>query len=170
MFRRLYYIQRFLIFVSFTVCESDWVSHSASGGCFKYFPLLMSWEDARSYCQENVPYNIGDLVSIPDAATNDFLQTLIQDAYIWTGGFLDANSSWVWSDGTPWDYTNWLEGEPDNGDGVQTHVAFNVDSTGRWDDEFVGSEKSFLCHYKGIKHFDNFEESILITITCHRQS
>ena len=115
----------------------------------------MSWEDARSYCQENVPYNIGDLVSIPDAATNDFLQTLIQDAYIWTGGFLDANSSWVWSDGTPWDFTNWLEGEPDNGDGVQTHVAFNVDSTGRWDDEFVGSEKSFLCHYKGKKLFDN---------------
>ena len=115
--------KRYLIIVSFTVCESDWISHSASGGCFKYFPLLMSWEDARSYCQENVPYNIGDLVSIPDAATNDFLQTLIQDAYIWTGGFLDANSSWVWSDGTPWDYTNWLEGEPDNGDGVQTHVA-----------------------------------------------
>ena len=130
------------------MCENDWESYSPTGGCYKHFSDLKTWEDARRFCQENVPYNVGDLASIPDAGTNNLLQTLIQDAYIWVGGFRN-DSTWTWSDGTPWDYTNWLDGEPNNGDGIQTHVAFNVDSTGQWDDEYKGSEKSFLCHYKG---------------------
>ena len=110
----------------------------------------MSWDDARKYCQLNVPYNIGDLAAVPDAGTNDFLQQLIQDAYVWVGGFLDDNTtSWMWSDGTPWNYHNWYPGQPNNGDGVQTHLAFNVDSSGFWDDEFKEGEKSFICHYRG---------------------
>ena len=89
------------------------------------------------------------MASIPDAGTNDFLQTLIQDAYIWIGAFRDENSTWFWSDGTPWGHTAWYDGEPDNGGGIQTHVAFNVDSSGQWDDEYKNEEKNFLCHYKG---------------------
>ena len=82
---------------------------------------MLSWDDARAYCQENVPYNIGDLASIPDAGTNDFLQTLIQDAYIWVGGLrndsTNSTSTWTWSDGTPWDEQNtfWFDGQPNNG-------------------------------------------------------
>ena len=129
------------------VCENDWVSYSATGGCYKFFDLLLTWEDARAYCQENVPYNVGDLATIPDAGTNDFLQNLIQDANIWIGAFL--NTTWTWSDGTPFEYINWHENEPNNGGGIQTHVAFNVDSSGQWDDEYKGNEKTFICHYKG---------------------
>ena len=134
----------------FPVCENDWISYSPTGGCYKYFPTWMSWEDARRYCQLNVPYNIGDLAAVPDAGTNDFLQQLIQGAYVWVGGFHDENTtSWMWSDGTPWNYHNWYPGQPNNGDGVQTHLAFNVDSSGFWDDEFKEGEKSFICHYRG---------------------
>ena len=125
------------------------MSYSATGGCYKFFDLLLTWEDARAYCQDNVPYNVGDLASIPDAGTNDFLQNLIQDAYIWIGAFRDENSTWVWSDGTPWGHTAWYDGQPNNGGGIQTHVAFNVDSSGQWDNEHKGNEKTFLCHYKG---------------------
>ena len=104
-----------------SVCENDYVSYSATGGCYKYFPLLMTWERARSYCQDNVPYNVGDLASIPDAGTNTFLQNLIQDAYIWVGGLrndsINSTSTWTWSDGTPWDDQNtfWFDGQPNNG-------------------------------------------------------
>ena len=113
----------------------------------------MSWDDARRFCQLNVPYNIGDLAAVPDAGTNDFLQQLIQDAYVWVGGFLDDNTtSWMWSDGTPWNYENWYPGQPNNGGGLQTHVAFNVDSSGFWDDEFKEEEKSFICNYRGNSH------------------
>ena len=98
------------------------------------------------------PYNIGDLAAVSDAGTNDFLQQLIQDAYVWVGGFHDENTtSWMWSDGTPWNYENWYPGQPNNGDGVQTHLAFNVDSSGFWNDEKtlsgLESEVKYLHQY-----------------------
>ena len=139
-----------LIIVNFSsVCEHDWISYAPTGGCYKYFPTWLAWEDARRYCQQNVPYNIGDLASIPDAGTNGFLQNLIQDAYIWVGGFRDENSTWRWSDGTPWGYTSWFDQQPNNLNGLQTHVAFNVKSSGQWSDDHKEDENSFICHYKG---------------------
>ena len=36
----------------------------------------------------------------------------------WIGGRRDPGNpdKWIWSDGTPWDYSNWASGEPyDNG-------------------------------------------------------
>ena len=87
----------------YLVCENDWESYSPTGGCYKHFSDLKTWEDARRFCQENVPYNVGDLASVSDARTNDFLKTLIQDSYAWIGGFLNESSStWMWSDGTTW--------------------------------------------------------------------
>ena len=133
----------------FSVCENDWISYAPTGGCYKYFPTWLAWEDARRYCQQNVPYNIGDLASIPDAGTNGFLQNLIQDAYIWVGGFRDENSTWRWSDGTQWGYTHWFDHQPNNLDGLQSHVAFNFQTSGQWNDEHVEEEHSFICHYKG---------------------
>ena len=138
-------------FVLISVCENDFVSYSATGDCYKYFPHLLSWDDARAYCQDNVPYNVGDLASIPDAGTNDFLQTLIQDAYIWVGGLRDESSSWTWSDGTPWGYSAWFEGQPNNGGGVQSHLAFNFYSSGKWNDEQKDNLNGFVCSYKGSK-------------------
>ena len=133
----------------FSVCENDWVSYSPTGGCYKYFPSWMSWDEASKFCQENVPYNFGYLASIPDANTNNFLQTLINDGYVWIGGFQNENSTWMWSDGTPWQYNNWYEGQPNNGGGVQTHVAFNIDSSGYWNDEYKEEENGLICYYKG---------------------
>ena len=44
----------------------------------------------------------------------------------WLGGKL----GWSWSDGTPWDYQNWLPGEP-SGDG---ECLENKDKDGKWND------------------------------------
>ena len=132
------------------MCENDWESYSPTGGCYKHFSDLKSWEDARRFCQENVPYNVGDLASVSDAGTNDFLKTLIRDSYAWIGGFLNESSStWMWSDGTTWQYENWFDGQPNNGGGMQTHVAMNFDSSGQWNDEYKNDENSYVCHYKG---------------------
>ena len=105
------------------------------------------------------------MASIPDSGTNDFLQNLIQDADIWIGAFL--NSTWTWSDETPWDYTNWHENEPNNGGGIQTHVAFNIDSSGQWDDEYKGNEKTFICHYKGKNKIHKI--GLYLNIHCYLQ-
>ena len=41
---------------------------------------------------------------------------------LWLGGI--RNGAWTWSDGTPFDdYTNWNNGEPNNG--VNVHILFS---------------------------------------------
>ena len=50
-----------------------------------------------------------------------------------------------------WEFENWFNGQP-SGD-KQTHVAMNFESSGQWNDEYKNSEKTFICHYKGIKFY-----------------
>ena len=110
----------------------------------------MAWQEAHEHCQMA---SGGDLASIPDEDTNRFLQTLTQEnADVWVGGHRsnDNGEDWVWSDETPWQYTNWFMGMPDYLGEVQTHLSFNIDKSGHWDDDFAFQEKSFLCsRHKG---------------------
>ena len=112
----------------------------------------MAWQEAREHCQNA---SGGDLASIPDEDTNRFLQTLTMGkANVWVGGHRsnDNGEDWVWSDETPWHFTNWLQGKPDNLGGEQTHLSFNIDESGQWDDDFAFEEKSFLCsRHKGLR-------------------
>ena len=111
----------------------------------------MAWQEAREHCQMA---SGGDLASIPDEDTNRFLQTLTQEnADVWVGGHRsnDNGEEWVWSDETPWHYSNWFEGMPDYLGGVQTHLSFNIDESGHWDDDSAFEEKSFVCsRHKGL--------------------
>ena len=109
----------------------------------------MAWQEAREHCK-NV--SGGDLASIPDEDTNGFLQTLTnEEANVWVGGHRssDNGEDWMWSDETPWQFENWFQGKPDNLGGDQTHLSFNYDESGHWDDDFAFQEKSFLCSHKG---------------------
>ena len=45
---------------------------------------------------------IGDLASVPDEQTQEFLAALTSKT-VYIGGRLEEGS-WVWSDGTPWQY------------------------------------------------------------------
>ena len=113
----------------------------------------MAWQEAREHCQEVSPNIGGDLASIPDEDTNEFLQSLTptKEADVWVGGHRSSGNGeeWTWSDGTSWQYNNWFEGQPDNLGGVQTHLSFNFDHSGHWDDDFAFDEKSFICSHKG---------------------
>jgi|GEM_PF-625100 len=67
----------------------------------------------------------GDLASIHSAAQDRFVQS-IATPYSWNNGALIGTrtppgcTNFAWSDGTPWDFTNWGSGQPDCkvGDGV----------------------------------------------------
>ena len=112
----------------------------------------MAWQEAQEHCQM---VSGGDLASIPDEDTNRFLQTLTKEnADVWVGGHRSSGNGeeWMWSDGTSWQFNNWFQGQPDNLGGVQTHLSFNFDNSGHWDDDFAFEEKSFLCSHKGLLH------------------
>ena len=116
----------------------------------------MAWQEARQHCQKA---SGGDLASIPDEDTNRFLQTLtMEKANVWVGGHRsnDNGEDWMWSDETPWIFENWFMGMPDYLGGVQTHLSFNIDESGHWDDDSAFEEKSFLCsRQKGLRIYIN---------------
>ena len=109
----------------------------------------MNWTDARAFCQATAPYN-GDLASVPDQATNDFLTTLTTERVLIGGSDFASEGNWVWSDGTLWDYESWSPGNPSNGWGVEHCLEINYKGTGLWND-LMGNEtlSGFVCQYKG---------------------
>ena len=88
---------------------------------------------------------LGDLASIPDQTTTDFLKEKI--AFIqgtWVGGFKDiATGVWKWMDGTPFSYDNWAVKQP-NGDG--NHIELQPWNK-MWNDLEEYTEKHYLCQY-----------------------
>ena len=102
----------------------------------------LSWTDAESYCQS---WSAGaHLASIHSVEDQKFVQTNFpQD--IWLGGNdLAKEGTWVWSDGTPWDYSDWSSGQPDNGGSNQDCLKGNWRNL-QWDDDFVHEKYLFLC-------------------------
>ncbi|KAK0409352.1 hypothetical protein QR680_004488 [Steinernema hermaphroditum] len=71
-----------------------------------------NWNDARSWCSSQG----AELVSIHSKQENDFLFSL-SGGWTWIGGFSPAdNNTFIWSDGSVWNYTNWT-GDDDDDDG-----------------------------------------------------
>ena len=65
-----------------------------------------------------------DLASISSASENDFVHNKF--GRVWIGGKRECSSckSFVWTDGTPWSYSNWHSGEPN--DWVASNYSFTV--------------------------------------------
>ena len=90
-----------------------------------------SWPQARKTCQVYVPAN-GDLASVPNSATNDFLRKLsaVPGAeFVWLGGE-KTGGVWQWSDGTPWGFDAWSAGQPSAGSGVNSVCLSLSNNTG----------------------------------------
>ena len=136
-------------------CESGWTPFSHTGKCYKLVTLGRDWAGARAYCQGQGT-GFGDLASIPDQETNELVMSLLpQYGTYWIGG-TDAVSEgvWQWSDGTPWSYTNWRRGQPDNDMGGQHHLYISGPSEdevyGQWSDqqdEGANNRFMFICQY-----------------------
>ena len=125
--------------------------------CYKFVSERISWTDAEAACIAEG----GNLASIPDQETNDFL-TSLTEIYAWVGGRrLEAGQNvWGWTDGTEWSYTNWGPGQPDNLEGSQDYIAINHGGVGLWDD---GSNviQNYICQRKQ----DTCKSSYLVVTT-----
>ena len=130
------------VFVS-TGCAPGWTPFEHTGRCYKLITGAVSWAAARSVCAEHQ----GDLASVPDQITNDFLSSLSTSS-AWLGGSAaDSEGGWTWSDGTPWGHTNWSpgHGQPHNQAGDQDYLVLEQ-SSGLWYDE--GNPEQFICQYE----------------------
>lgn len=101
----------------------------------------ITWDEARVLAEAMG----GHLVTITDAAENDFVASLVTDYGIgnreryWLGGYQtsfdnEPGGAWAWVTGEIWDYTNWEVGEPNNGVGGTQHYLHYWRTPGMWDD------------------------------------
>ena len=95
----------------------------------------------------------GDLASSPDNQTNEFLTTLTSE-YTWIGGYRSpkGSNSFHWTDGSPWKFTDWASGQPNNIGGDQNSVAINW--AGQWWDNADYLEYPYICQMS--TGMDNF--------------
>ena len=101
-------------------------------------------------CQEEMEN--GDLASIPNQETNEFIVSLFQNhsgrKYKWIGGYdYDEEGVWKWTDGTPWQYQNWDTNQPSNVGGRDYLAIWQVIS-GKWINEQGSGLKQFVCQAK----------------------
>ena len=129
----------------------DWGDGSATtvlsslSSHYVVLPGQMSWLEAEAAAVAMG----GHLVAINSEAENLLVQDLIRstfgyDAGAWIGiNDIDQEGTFVWSNGDPVDYTNWMPGEPNNSGGAQDFGWINFrwnssDPAGLWDDHFGG--------------------------------
>ena len=91
-------------------CPSGWTEFD--GQCYKFVDKSPTWDEALNECQ-STGGNGGTLASITNKATNDFFLT-IATKYSMVGGHQLTDGTWTWTDGSPWSFTNWAPGEPNN--------------------------------------------------------
>ena len=133
---------------------SGWTSFSHTGGCYKFFSAKVTWHEADRSCKSLG----GDLPSITDKATNDFLVKL-HPHVSWIGLRQHPNEgSWTalgaWTDGSPWCFQNWFEGEPNDAGGHEDFAVINWGKVqgvpqsvgnGKWNDHRSNKKYEYFC-------------------------
>ncbi|BBH40871.1 hypothetical protein myaer102_34570 [Microcystis viridis NIES-102] len=96
-----------------------------------YLTTATTWTDAQVQAQAMG----GNLVTINDAAENQFLVNAFGGNELFWIGFTDAvqEGNWQWINGEPVTYTNWASGEPNNS-GNEDYASLNWGGIGRWND------------------------------------
>ena len=123
-------------------CEDGWDQYD--GSCYLFsLDTEVKYDDGRSACQDLG----GDMASISDSDEMDFITDRMDEidsskhnVFI---GLTHSGSAFVWSDGTPMDYSNWASGEP-NGHGSEGCVEMYVES-GKWNDLGCNHDRGYVC-------------------------
>ena len=141
-------------------CAEGWSSVSnSSTKCYKFMDLQQSWENARNHCKSLAPNNGGDLASIHDPETNNFLVNFeasreSRQYCPWIGAIQHSSdlAHWAWTDGSAFDYSKWKAGEP-NGENDK-YACMNIHQgsshhprIGWWSDvsDGIGQWRRFFC-------------------------
>ena len=109
--------------------------------CYRVNELATTWPEAVAQCEAWA----GHLVSIADPDENAHVRSLITGR-VWLGLSDVANEDmWLWEDGTPLDYINWADGQPNDFDLGEDCVAFIAAADARWNDIPCDQSLPFVC-------------------------
>ncbi|XP_056615804.1 ladderlectin-like [Triplophysa dalaica] len=137
-----------LLFLVFSVenaaaeeCSFGWTPFGVE--CFKFFPQTVNWVRAEKNCQSLD----ANLVSVRSKAQNEFLLSLVTvNTRVWIGGHDgEMEQQWLWTDGSPFDYTNWCKTEPNNEKGTEHCLDINWSDNHCWNDVPCTMPMGYIC-------------------------
>lgn len=119
-----------------------------NGHIYKIFTVSLSWFDAYTYCKELG----GHLVTITSEEEQTFVETYMNSqsftAHAWIGAYSDG-AKWQWITDEEFDYMNWEQGQPDNGqNGTEFFGHLNHRYFGQWNDVFPLDIMYFICEWE----------------------
>ncbi|XP_030609868.1 type-2 ice-structuring protein-like [Archocentrus centrarchus] len=120
-------------------CPHGWTEEG--NRCFRYIPKRLSWARAERNCLSMG----GHLASVRNHQEEHVIRELSGYRHAWIGG-TDApqENFWFWSDGTPFYYSNWCPGEPNN-TFLQHCLQINYRGAKCWDDLWCSSLLPSVC-------------------------
>lgn len=142
--------------ISYVSAETVQIPEDAvefNGHYYKVYEIDKTWDEARSFCEDLG----GHLVTVTSEQENSFVMSIIGSYYCFMGATdKDSEGIWTWVTGETWDYTNWMEGEPNNGENInecQNHLAMYGENDeegtfGKWDDGWR-EYHYFICEWEG---------------------
>lgn len=105
-----------------------------------------TWQNAKEYCDEAGGY----LAVITDEGEQAFIERINQQTNLWIGGYRDDEFNWYWVNGETWDYTNWMEGEPNDSSNVVSNENCLTVWPTQWNDineENIYEQYGFICEW-----------------------
>ena len=132
--------------VAVRTCSSGWKSFE--GHCYSLQTKGMSWDSAKEQCKARNANLVSVLSEDESNFIIDSIDLVIRNTTkcIWTGGkkMYDSNT-WVWDDGSVYDYTNWNPGEPSNWGPENPQCICYWRGGYRWNDRPCTSWYEFIC-------------------------
>ena len=144
---------------SIVTCAPGWTFFPHTGKCYQHVEKssFVTHTAAEKACESISPVEstgriFGDLASVPDILTNTFLMRLSENKSVYIGGKRNVNNDWIWSDGTPWNFTAWSpDDEPNNWRGIQFYLSLMKHGTEGWNDIEEDGFRSlfgYICQYQ----------------------
>ena len=123
-------------------CKMGWQEWNQA--CYKLSKDLKPFSNASSICRQSG----AELVSIASPQENEFVYNVSGGEEVFIGLHAPkANDSFVWSDGSTFDYSRWEDGEPNGDCGVDGCCVILVVPTGRWNDTPCEMWYPFVCKF-----------------------
>jgi uncharacterized protein YegL len=127
--------------LKFDTCPPDWTLEGHS--CYLTVKTEKTFKEASQHCIKEGAH----LASCHSKEENDFLVKRLSSQWL---GLTDVanEGTFVWTDGTKLDFTNWGVGEPNDHGGKEdcTHTGLNKDKPHLWND--IDCERKYAFHCK----------------------
>ena len=123
-------------------CKMGWQEWNQA--CYNLTKDFTPFSNASSICRQSG----AELVSIASLQENEFVHNISEGEDVFIGlRAANANDSFVWSDGSTFDYSRWEDGEPNGGCGVDGCCVSLMEPTGKWNDTPCEMWQPFVCKF-----------------------